>query len=140
MSAHGSVNTDATRYVKPRVEPREDRTSMAVNSKDTERQTNPARPAGKPFRLLGIDGEGKPYFYWSATPGEYAAYYGGKKPDKWVWGTLSCGSGKRMKPENRVFIADLPMVRALEQAGVFRPCYTCNKQEYQRWTKEQQSA
>ncbi len=113
--------------------------SMAVHSRDTERQINPTPPAGKPFRLFGISDGGKPSFYWSEKPGEYAAYYGGSDSSKWVWGTLGCGSGKRMKPENRVFIADLAMVKALEQARIFRPCGNCNKKEYQRWQKEQQS-
>lgn len=111
---------------------------MAVHWNDTERQKNPTRPAGH-VRLFGINSEGKPCFYWSEKKGEYAAYYGGNDPRKWVWGTLGCGSGKKMKSENRVFIADLKMVNALEQAGIFRPCGNCNKQEYQRWQKERQS-
>jgi hypothetical protein len=112
--------------------------NMAVHRKDTERQHNPTQPGGKPFRLFGLGSDGTPYFYWSATQGEYAAYYGENNPTKWVWGTLCCGTGKNMKPENRVFIADLTMVKALEQAGIFRPCGNCNKEEYRRWQQEQQ--
>jgi hypothetical protein len=115
------------------------RIKMAVHWKDAERQKNPTRPEGKPYRLFGLGNDGKPYFYWSQTKGQYAAYYGRNKPDRWVWGTLSCGSGKSMKPENRVFIADLAMAKALEKAGIFRPCGNCNKVEYRRWQQEEQS-
>jgi hypothetical protein len=107
---------------------------MAVHWKDTERQRDSHPPAEKPYRLLGISTDGKLCFYWSNKRGEYAAYYGRNKKD-WKWGTLSCGPGKKMSPENRAFIADLATAKALEGAG-FRPCQSCNKAEYQRWQQE----
>ncbi|TSJ40274.1 metal-binding protein [Mucilaginibacter corticis] len=51
---------------------------------------------------------------------------GGYKRGK-IYGTLSCGSGKRMKTENRVFFAN-------EQEAVaagYRPCGNCMPQQYQ---------
>jgi len=53
---------------------------------------------------------------------------GGYKKGK-IYGTLSCGSGKRIKTENRVFFAD-------EQEAVaagYRPCGNCMPQQYQLW-------
>jgi hypothetical protein len=94
------------------------------------------QPTDKKYRLFGIDGEGKPYFYWSATPGKYAACYGRDKK-WWVWGTLTCGSGKaNIKAENRIFISDYEMALALESALGFRPCKNCDKTgEFERWTR-----
>ena len=56
---------------------------------------------------------------------------GGYKKGK-IYGTLSCGSGKRMKTENRVFFAD-------EQEAVaagYRPCGNCMPQQYQLWKQK----
>ncbi|WP_262897500.1 Ada metal-binding domain-containing protein [Algoriphagus aestuariicola] len=46
-----------------------------------------------------------------------------------IYGKLSCGSGKRMKAENRVFFTS--EAEALERN--FRPCGHCMKEEYERW-------
>ena len=46
-----------------------------------------------------------------------------------IYGRLSCASGKRLKPENRVFFASA--TDAVE-AG-YRPCGHCMKQAYQQW-------
>jgi methylphosphotriester-DNA--protein-cysteine methyltransferase len=46
-----------------------------------------------------------------------------------IYGTLSCGSGKRMKPENRVFFTN-------EQEAVdagYRPCGNCMPEAYKLW-------
>lgn len=99
---------------------------MAIHHKDKKRQTN------KPYRLLGVNLEGRPYFYWSDEPAKFAAYVGPSSPYG-VWGTLTCGSGKRMKPENRVFISDYETARKLEVLGVVGPCGHCNKAEYARY-------
>jgi len=45
-----------------------------------------------------------------------------------IYGTLNCASGKRMKPENRVFFAS-----DSEAAGAgFRPCGHCMREAYTR--------
>lgn len=50
-----------------------------------------------------------------------------------IYGTLSCGSGKRMKKQNRVFFKDEKEARQHK----FRPCGYCLKEKYKRWiTKE----
>ncbi|WP_262485817.1 Ada metal-binding domain-containing protein [Daejeonella lutea] len=46
-----------------------------------------------------------------------------------IFGTLHCKSGKRMKPENRVFFAS--QSQAIN-AG-YRPCGNCMKTAYQKW-------
>src|SRR5687767_12607653 len=46
-----------------------------------------------------------------------------------IYGTLQCKSGKRMKIENRVFIAS-------EKEAInlgYRPCGHCLKRKYQKW-------
>jgi len=46
-----------------------------------------------------------------------------------LYGRLDCGSGKKMKCENRVFFAD-------EQEAVgagYRPCGHCLKEKYHAW-------
>lgn len=46
-----------------------------------------------------------------------------------IYGTLSCRSGKRMKPENRIFFTD-------EQEAInagYRPCGHCMPQQYKNW-------
>jgi hypothetical protein len=48
-----------------------------------------------------------------------------------IFGLLSCKSGKRMKPENRVFFLS-------EKAAIdngYRPCGMCMKEAYKRWKK-----
>jgi len=50
-----------------------------------------------------------------------------------IYGTMSCQSGKRMKPENRVFFAS-----EAEAVGLgYRPCGHCMVQEYRRWKNSQ---
>lgn len=110
---------------------------MAVHWSDHDRQQNPQPPEGKPYRLYGINAEGKPEFYWSETKGEYAAYIGHERKRR-IWGELDCASGKALiKPENRVFISDKDMAMRLQEAGFFRPCGHCNKAEFMRWKEEQ---
>lgn len=46
-----------------------------------------------------------------------------------IYGKLSCKSGKRMKPENRVFFAS--QQDALDQG--YRPCGNCMKEDYKVW-------
>ncbi len=46
-----------------------------------------------------------------------------------IYGTLQCASGKRMKPENRVFFAS-------EAAAImmgYRPCAHCMYAQYRAW-------
>jgi hypothetical protein len=46
-----------------------------------------------------------------------------------IYGRLSCSSGKRMKPENRVFFeTEMDAI----QAG-YRPCGHCMPDAYRRW-------
>lgn len=99
---------------------------MAVHHKDKSRSGS-----GR-YRLLGVNHENRPYFFWSDEPAKYAAYIGPSAPFG-VWGTLNCGNGKRMKPENRVFIADYETARRLEILGVVGPCGQCNREEYARY-------
>ena len=54
--------------------------------------------------------------------------YGGNRKLK-IYGTFSCSSGKRMKPENRVFFTD-----ELEAISCgYRPCGHCMRTAYQKW-------
>ena len=53
---------------------------------------------------------------------------GGNKKLK-IYGKLNCGSGKRMKPANRVFFAD---EQEALNAG-YRPCGHCMPHQYQIW-------
>lgn len=48
-----------------------------------------------------------------------------------IYGTLKCGSGKRMNNENRVFFSSKD--EAIN-AG-YRPCGHCMKMDYQQWKK-----
>ena len=53
---------------------------------------------------------------------------GGYKKGK-IYGTLTCKSGRRMKPENRVFFKD-------EQEAVaagYRPCGHCMQEQFKKW-------
>lgn len=63
------------------------------------------------YRLLR---NGEPFP--SVVPGLYAGYRKGK-----IFGTLSCRSGMRMKPENRVFF--LTYSDAVREG--YRPCKNC---------------
>ncbi|MBK1897206.1 Ada metal-binding domain-containing protein [Chryseobacterium paridis] len=49
-----------------------------------------------------------------------------------IYGLLSCSSGKRMKPENRVFFKN--EVEALGHG--YRPCGHCMKEKYEEWKKK----
>jgi methylphosphotriester-DNA--protein-cysteine methyltransferase len=53
---------------------------------------------------------------------------GGNKKLK-IYGKLTCGAGKRMKPVNRVFFANQ---QDAVQAG-YRPCGICMPDEYKLW-------
>lgn len=57
--------------------------------------------------------------------------WGGNKKLK-IYGTLHCGSGKRMKRENRVFF------ESEEEAlrNEYRPCGHCLRKSYQKWKYE----
>ncbi|MBL7848452.1 MAG: metal-binding protein [Cyclobacteriaceae bacterium] len=46
-----------------------------------------------------------------------------------IYGLLTCTSGKRMKPENRVFFKS---EKEALQAG-FRPCGHCMRRAYTQW-------
>jgi methylphosphotriester-DNA--protein-cysteine methyltransferase len=46
-----------------------------------------------------------------------------------IFGTLSCASGKRMKPQNRVFFQS----RAEAKEKNFRPCGHCMKADFKKW-------
>ena len=50
-----------------------------------------------------------------------------------IYGLLSCKSGKRMLPKNRVFFAD--EAQALERG--FRPCAKCMPEAYKKWRAAQ---
>jgi len=100
-----------------------------MHYKDTSRNKSDQKQSGEYFRLFGVDDDGNTFFYWSETAGEYAAFYG--RGYDAVWGTLTCKNP--MLPENKVFIADLEMVRKLEKFEIMRPCGNCNRVEYKRW-------
>jgi methylphosphotriester-DNA--protein-cysteine methyltransferase len=53
---------------------------------------------------------------------------GGNKKLK-IYGTLSCTSGKRLKPENRVFFKD----EADAIHSGYRPCGHCLREKYLNW-------
>jgi methylphosphotriester-DNA--protein-cysteine methyltransferase len=46
-----------------------------------------------------------------------------------IYGTLGCRSGKRMKRENRVFLASV--AEAIQQG--YRPCARCMNHNYKQW-------
>lgn len=115
---------------------------MVIHHRDKQRKANPEKPFEKPFRLLGVNEEGKPYFYWSETPAQFAACFGKNKRD-WVWGEVKLPRkngkgfhGDNINGENRIFIADYETALKLEKAGVTRPCQTCNKDEWNRYEKD----
>ncbi|MBS1794110.1 MAG: hypothetical protein JSS81_09665 [Acidobacteria bacterium] len=112
---------------------------MAIHHKDKKRAANPVKPNGKPYRLIGVNEDGKPYFYWSDQPALFAACFSKNKRD-WVWGWVkeprkngNGFHGDNIKPENRIFIADKETARKLEKAGITRPCQTCNDDEWNRY-------
>jgi len=49
-----------------------------------------------------------------------------------IYGKLNCSSGKRMKPQNRVFFKSEQEAR---DSG-YRPCAHCMRQEYLLWKVE----
>jgi methylphosphotriester-DNA--protein-cysteine methyltransferase len=49
-----------------------------------------------------------------------------------IYGTLKCSSGKRMKPENRVFFRS--DTEAIELG--YRPCGHCMRVAYRKWLIE----
>jgi methylphosphotriester-DNA--protein-cysteine methyltransferase len=49
-----------------------------------------------------------------------------------IYGTLSCRSGKRMKPENRVFFESEAEAIGLD----YRPCGHCMVEVYRRWKEK----
>jgi methylphosphotriester-DNA--protein-cysteine methyltransferase len=50
-----------------------------------------------------------------------------------IYGTLSCGSGKRMKKQNRVFFADETEAKDYG----FRPCGHCLRKKYLQWIAQE---
>lgn len=50
-----------------------------------------------------------------------------------IYGTLSCGSGKRMNKQNRVFFAD----EAEAKNYGFRPCGHCLRKQYLKWIAQE---
>lgn len=54
--------------------------------------------------------------------------FGGNRKLK-IYGTLQCISGKRMKPENRVFFTTEK--KAIKNG--YRPCGQCMKTAYKKW-------
>jgi hypothetical protein len=53
---------------------------------------------------------------------------GGNIPAK-IYGALSCGSGKKMKAENRIFFRN----EAEAIAAGYRPCGHCMRAKYSEW-------
>jgi hypothetical protein len=103
---------------------------MAIHYKDKKRAADPAKPYENAFRLLGVNEAGKPYFFWSETPGDFAAYLGPSDPFG-VWGTLNCKNN--MKDHHKAFIADRETAHKLETLGVVKPCGNCNRDERKRY-------
>ena len=65
---------------------------------------------------------------------EKRVQFGGNAKLK-IYGTLTCGSGKRMKPENRVFFTS-----ETEAIGLgYRPCGYCMREAYSKWKKDNRS-
>ena len=106
---------------------------MAIHYKDKKRADDPAKPFENAYRLLGVNEEGRPYFYWSEIPAQYAAYLGPNHPFG-SWGKLSKDDCKNnMKDHHKAFIADYETALKLEKLGVVKPCGKCNKQERKRY-------
>lgn len=68
------------------------------------------------YNIMRSDGT----IFQSLRKGKYAGW-NGKRRRRRIFGTLSCGTGKRMKKENRVFFHSYDDAIA---AG-FRPCKNC---------------
>ncbi|MGI8495106.1 MAG: hypothetical protein ACR2L1_07315 [Pyrinomonadaceae bacterium] len=105
---------------------------MTTHYKDKKRQSDPAKPLKNSYRLLGINNAGKPYFFWSEKPAQYAAYLGPSEPFG-VWGSISKEICKNnMKDYHNTFIADYETALELEKLGAVKPCGKCNRQEKNR--------
>lgn len=59
---------------------------------------------------------------------KYGIQWAGNRKLK-IYGSLHCRSGKRMKPENRVFFT----AEAIALSAGYRPCGHCMKQAYEKW-------
>jgi hypothetical protein len=106
---------------------------MAIHYKDKKRATNPVKPFENAYRVLGINQQGKPCFFWSEKPAKYAAYLGPSDPYG-VWGTISPDECRNnMKEHHKAFIADYETALKLEKLGVVKPCGKCNRQEKKRY-------
>lgn len=46
-----------------------------------------------------------------------------------IYGTLNCKSGKRLKPENRIFFKDEAEALSMN----YRPCGHCMRETYRKW-------
>lgn len=57
---------------------------------------------------------------------------GGNRPGK-IYGRLDCRTGKRMKPENRVFFQNKAEAVTLG----YRPCAICLPEAYKLWKASQ---
>lgn len=57
--------------------------------------------------------------------------FGGNRKLK-IYGRLSCRSGKRMKPQNRVFFIS----EKEAQQHNYRPCGHCLKAAYKKWKND----
>lgn len=57
---------------------------------------------------------------------------GGHRPGK-IYGRLDCRTGKRMKPENRVFFS----CEAEAVTFGYRPCAVCLSEDYKAWKRQQ---
>ncbi|MVM41425.1 metal-binding protein [Spirosoma sp. HMF3257] len=55
---------------------------------------------------------------------------GGHRPGK-IYGILTCRTGKRMKPENRVFFQN--ETEAITSG--YRPCAVCLPERYKAWKR-----
>lgn len=106
---------------------------MAIHYKEKKRASNSAKPFENAYRLLGVNDQGKPYFYWSETPALHAAYLGPSDPFG-VWGAISKEKCKNnMKDHHMAFIADRETALKLERLGVVKPCGKCNRDERKRY-------
>lgn len=106
---------------------------MAIHYKDKQRTAVTVKPFENAYRLLGVNSEGKPYFYWSQKPAQYAAYLGPNEPYG-VWGSIRQEVCKNnMKTHHKAFIADYETALELEKLGVVKPCGKCNRLERKRY-------
>lgn len=106
---------------------------MAIHYKDRKRAADPNKPFAGAYRLLGVNEANQPYFFWSETPAEYAAYLGPSAPFG-VWGAINKDDCKNnMQNHHKAFIADYETALKLEALGVVRPCGKCNRLEKKRY-------